>query len=190
MSIRTILRVFVGALFLAVLITLGATDGFLLEQGVLTAPPPSGPAPLPVTKRAGPAIPPLLEELGYEAKLQRESNLLEQVTPPDLPIDYRTILQVDRLGTVAWIDTPQSKAVFRDLKQKLLRTFSNKLSSLIDETTQAPDGPVVNRLSFSDPAISPDRFVFLRVRERLYEIHIAPGQEAALDPLLAALASR
>lgn len=143
-----------------------------------------------MAKKSGPDIPALLRELQIDAKLQRESNLLEQVTPVGLPIDYRTLLDGDRIGSIAWIDGPQAKRSFTDLKQKLLQTFSPELKDLVDETTQAEGGPVVNRLSFIDPAISTDRFLFLRVRERLYEIHVTPGREAVLDRLLTALSHR
>jgi hypothetical protein len=170
---------------------LGAADGLLLEQGALDPAALPPPAAVPVAKRDGPDVPALLAELGYDARLQREQSLLEQVAPAGVPVEYRVLLSgSDRQGAVAWIDAPDAKAAFKDLKQKLLQTFSAGLKDLVDETTQKEGQPVVNRLSFRDPAVSPEQFVFLRIRERLYEVHIAPGQEAALAPLLEALPAR
>lgn len=168
-----------------------AADGWLLEQDALSAPAALPAVTIPVAKRDGPDVTALLGELGYDAKLQREQSLLEQVAPNGVPVEYRVLHSgSDRQGAIAWIDTPDAKAAFNDLKRKLLQTFSAKVKDLVDETTQQPGQPVVNRLSFRDAAISPEQFVFLRIRERLYEIHITPGQEAAVEPLLQALPAR
>ncbi len=175
---------------MATLTLLGTADAVLLEQGALTVAPQPVDEAAPVAKKSGPDIPALLQELNFDARLQRESNLLEQVTPVGLAIDYRTLFDDGRFASIAWIDGAQAKRSFTDLKQKLLQTFSPQLQELVDETTQDPEGPVVNRLSFIDPAISPDRFIFLRVRERLYEIHVTPGREERLTGLLQALATR
>lgn len=174
----------------AILAVLGTADAVLLEQGALAIKPLPLDETVPVAKKTGPDIPALLAELNLDARLLRESNLLEQVTPVGLAIEYRTLFEDGRLGSIAWIDGAQAKRSFTDLKQKLLQTFSGQLRELVDETTQAPDGPVVNRLSFIDPAISADRFIFLRVRERLYEIHVTPRREASLAGLLKALTTR
>ncbi len=166
-------------------------DGLLLEQAALEPPDPALVVTVPVAKHEGPDVPALLAELGYDARLQREQSLLEQVAPTGVPVAYRVLLLGEsRQGAIAWIDTPNAKAAFNELKQKLLQTFSSRVQDLIDETTQAEGQPVVNRLSFRDPAISPEQFVFLRIRERLYEVHIAPGQEEALSLLLEALPAR
>lgn len=162
-----------------------------MEQDALDAPAFAPIATVPVAKREGPDMPALLAELGYDGRLQREQSLLEQVAPVGVPVEYRILFAGDtRQGAIAWIDTPNAKSAFNDLRQKLLKTFSTGLKDLVDETTQAEGQPVVNRLSFRDAAISPEQFVFLRIRERLYEVHVVPGLEDAIAPLMEALPAR
>jgi hypothetical protein len=161
-----------------------------MEQGALVVAPPAPTTPSAVAKRPGIDVPALLKELGFETKFQHESTLLEQVAKTTIPIEYRTLLINDRIGSIAWIDGPTAKSTFTSLKEKLLVFFSSNVTNVVDETVQQPGQPVVNRLSFLDPAISPERFVLLRIRERLYELHITPGQEKAIDPLISALMTR
>lgn len=88
---------------------------------------------------------------------------------------------------MSWLENSDVKTIFGNLKQGLQEQFSSKLSDLRDETITVPDGPPVNILSFVDPALSSERLIFLRVRTRLYEIHVAKNGETIVDQLMAEL---
>ncbi len=104
------------------------------------------------------------------------------------PVEARVILKDnDRLAYFAWIDSPDAKITFTALKEALKTSFSSQLQDLVDETQERPDKPVRNVLSFLDPAIHSERVLFVRVRQRLYEFHIAPGREADIQGLMDAL---
>ena len=93
----------------------------------------------------------------------------------------------DRAFLMSWLENDDVKTIFGNLKQALQGQFSSKLTDLRDETVTAPDGPPVNILSFVDPALSSERLIFLRVRTRLYEIHVAKNGETIVDQLVAEL---
>lgn len=93
----------------------------------------------------------------------------------------------DRAFLFSWIDSNDAKSIFSSLKQELSEQFSGKMTDLIDTTKTGDSGPPVDILSFTDPTLSAERVMFLRVRTRLYEIHIAENGEDMLDSLVAAL---
>lgn len=93
----------------------------------------------------------------------------------------------DRAFLFSWIDNDDAKTIMSSLKQALSEQFSGKLTDLVDETRTQDSGPPVDVLSFTDPTLSPEKIMFLRVRTRLYEIHIAKNGSDALDALVAEL---
>lgn len=97
------------------------------------------------------------------------------------------LLNNDRAALFSWIENDDVKNVFSALKQALQEQFSPKLTGLIDETQTPENGPPVDILSFTDPSISPEHVVFLRVRNRLYEFHIAAKGEDSIKALIAEL---
>lgn len=92
----------------------------------------------------------------------------------------------DRIGSVSWIDG-DAKQSFIALKEALLAAFSAKVEGLSDTTLQEPGLPIRNVLTFRDPSLSEETLTFVRVRERLYEFHAAPGKEAMMAQVLDAL---
>lgn len=94
------------------------------------------------------------------------------------------LLNNDRAALFSWIQDDDVKTIFNGLKQALQEQFSPKLSGLVDETVTQDKGPIVDILSFTDPAISAEKVVFLRVRTRLYEVHITPKSEATMQRLI------
>jgi hypothetical protein len=132
---------------------------------------PTEGAPAPVAKAQGIDVIIALNARGYTVTDSSESALIAQTT--DVPVMVHPILSSgDRIGSVAWIDTPKVKQLMNTLKDALLPTFSPALTDLRDETLAEPGSPVRNVLSFRDPGISSDRIVIVRVRERLYEFHV------------------
>lgn len=93
----------------------------------------------------------------------------------------------DRAALLSWVENDDVKTLFSLLKQTLQEQFSPKLSGLVDETRTQESGPPVDVLSFVDPAISPEKILFVRIRNRLYEFHIAAKGEDAIDRLVAEL---
>ncbi len=93
----------------------------------------------------------------------------------------------DRAALFSWIESDDVKTVFSALKSALQEQFSPKLQNLVDVTRTPENGPPADVLSFSDPAISPESIMFLRVRNRLYELHIVEKSKNAIEQLIAAL---
>jgi len=93
----------------------------------------------------------------------------------------------DRAFFFSHIQSGNVKKILGALKLALQEEFSADLKDLVDETRTPDDGPPVDYLSFLDPAISSERIVFLRVRDRLFELHIAENGQSMIDDLLADL---
>ncbi len=93
----------------------------------------------------------------------------------------------DRAFLVSWLESSDVKAIFAGLKQALQEQFSSKVTDLIDETRTPENGPPVDYLSFIDPVLSPERIVFLRVRSRLFELHIAKNGDDIQEALVSEL---
>ena len=175
------------ALFLA---GLGTVDAYLTEDvlpaAVIEAPTLGAkPSAQPVAKAEGPDVLKSMVELGFTLEVEKQTSLLEQVVPAGTPLQYRTLLlENDRAGYVIWADSPSVKTYFTALKEALLGSFSGQVTDLRDETSHESGRPVVNTLTFLDPTISEDRILFVRVQERLYELHLVRGKEELLQPLI------
>ncbi|TSC79189.1 MAG: hypothetical protein G01um101425_826 [Candidatus Peregrinibacteria bacterium Gr01-1014_25] len=93
----------------------------------------------------------------------------------------------DYAGSVTWMETADAKATLSAVKDALLPAFSPQVSGLQDITDGGDGGPVRNIVRFSDPALSVDAVVLLRVRNRLLEIHVAAGHEEKMEKAIEAL---
>lgn len=144
-----------------------------------------------VPKNSGPLLADVTSELGMSMQESKEESLLAPMVMGKAQAYSQVILKDDdRIGTVTWTESPQVKTWFIGLKEALLKEFTDKLTGLKDETLQEEGKPVRNVLSFSDPGISQEQIVLVRVRERLYEFHIAPGKDADMLALFQALTER
>jgi hypothetical protein len=141
---------------------------------------------------------------GFTAEETGEKSLLSAVVPEtsnsatSLPSGERSseggmvttrvlLMDGDRAGLLAWIETPSVKQVFLVLKESLHILFTPEVRDLLDEVQTTPGKAPRNFLTFRDPGISEERLVFVRVRERLFEFHIAPLKEDAIYKLVEAL---
>lgn len=141
-----------------------------------------------IPKKRGPDIVQKLTNAGYELRPVLEQNILQQIVPPGTPVQYRLIMQEgDRLGYVVWTETPSAKAYFVSLKEALLTFFSPAMEDLSDKTLREEGRPVVNIVSFHDPAISEERISFIRTQQRIFELHEALGKSAEIEELIAVL---
>ena len=117
----------------------------------------------------------------------RETSIMSLLFP-DTQISTLVLLKDnDRIGLLSWTESPRVKVQFLGLKEALHGSFSPAIADLIDETQQREGHPTVNLLTFRDTGISEERLAFVRVRERLYEFHIAQGQEDTVFALIDAL---
>ncbi len=141
-----------------------------------------------VAKQEGPDVLEVLNTQGIASETTTEESLLQRVMPPGATVQSRVLLKDnDRVAFFAWVESPEVKDYFTALKEALESSFSSAMRDLLDET-QNPDGkPSRNVLSFYDPAIHEDRLLFVRVRERLYEFHVAPGKEPIVNDMMEAL---
>jgi len=143
----------------------------------------------PVTKPAGVDIAVALKELGYETQESTDLSMIAQVVTGQ-PKTLVLLKNSDRVGSVTWIDSPQVKTFFISLKEGLLSAFSPNVKDLRDETLQGEGEPVRNILTFLDPGLSEERLVFVRVRERLYEFHIAAGKDTEMNALIEVITTK
>lgn len=142
-----------------------------------------------VRKLSGRDVLQTLSDLGFEASDTSELSILRSVIPAsEADVLTKALLKDgDRAGVIAWTESPQVKTYFLSLKEALHTSFSPRVEDLLDETQRIPGKPPRNFLTFIDPGLSPERMIFLRVRERLYELRIAEGNEEAMYQLVDAL---
>lgn len=143
----------------------------------------------PVAKQSGVDVKSALGQLGYETQSSTDLSMLSQVVSGQ-PQTLVLLKNSDRVGSVTWIDSPQVKTFFISLKEGLLSAFSPNVQDLRDETLQGEGQPVRNILTFLDPSLSEERLVFVRVRERLYEFHIAGGKDTEMNALIEVLTTK
>jgi len=143
--------------------------------------PPAG----AVVKKSGVDPQTIATQLNFTMEETSQKSLLSAVVrDPSLVTTRILLLDGDRAGLLAWIETPDVKQVFLVLKDSLATLFSPEVRDLLDEVQSPPGKAPRNFLTFLDPQLSEERFVFVRIRERLYEFHIAPGKDEAMYRLM------
>jgi len=156
-------------------------------EGSSSAATSAAPAPTGVKKQTGPNVIAVAEGQKFTATDGTgDQSLLAQVLPAEqVQTNVRVLMRGnDRAGLVAWVESPDVKLYFLSLKDALHASFSPGITDLVDALEQRTDRPPRNVLSFRDPGISEEKLVFVRVRERLYEFHIAEGKQAEMNALI------
>ena len=155
--------------------TAGSTPG-VIKKGVSTK------------KASGINVEDVLAKLQLVTQETNEASFLLLTAPDKSKVKTYVLLRNnDRAFLFSWMESDDVKSVFAGLKQALQEQFSGKVTDLVDETRSTPGGPPVDYLTFIDPVLSTERIVFLRVRTRLYELHVAENGDAALEQLAAEL---
>jgi len=197
---------------LTVLVALGTFDALLVENKklLIQLQQPEPPQEVAVVANSGSSSaaqsstapaggirkieePNVLEILTVEqfnfADPARERSLLEQIIPSGVATVQAKVLvkDGDRIGLIAWADSPQVKIYLLALKEALHSTFSPEMRDLVDEVQEREGKALRNLLTFLDPAINEERVVFIRIRERLYEFHVAEGKDAVVFDLIETL---
>lgn len=142
-----------------------------------------------IRKIQGPDVAMVLERFALTTTTNDELSILRTVIPVQQDTVHTLILlqNEDRAGAISWTESIHVKNYFLALKEALHASFSPRVKDLIDETQMIPGKPPRNFLTFFDEGISAERMVFLRVRERLYEIRIAEGHDELMFKLIDAL---
>lgn len=136
-------------------------------------------------KQTGVIVGDIFDRLGLTAQATTESSFLEALASANAGVQVVALLKDnDRAFLFSWLEHDEVKSMFSSLKQALQERFSGKVTDLIDETRSSADGPPVDVLSFFDPSLSAEKIFFLRVRNRLYEIHVAKNGEGVLGQLV------
>lgn len=156
-------------------------------------PPPGGPEDTKpgntggVRRHTGPDVLEALAANGFTFKdIKKERVILQTIVPEDTDAVHARILLIDgdRAGLIAWEQSPRVKKHFLILKEALHTAFTPEVTDLLDETQRREGKPTRNLLTFMDPGLVSERVVFIRVRERLYEFHVAPGASEAIFDLI------
>ncbi|MDD5623136.1 MAG: hypothetical protein PHI23_00300 [Candidatus Peribacteraceae bacterium] len=156
--------------------------------------PPVAEEPSPtggVKKQAGPNVLETAVSLGLTFEDTNEKSLIAGVLPEEEKgmIQQRILLvNGDRAGFIAWIESPFVKRDLLNLKEALHSAFSPQVRDLLDEVQRPEGSPPRNFLTFFDPAINEERVVIVRVRERLYEFHVSEAKKDVIFAFIEALA--
>ncbi|MDP7477545.1 MAG: hypothetical protein QF442_03795 [Candidatus Peribacteraceae bacterium] len=193
-------KIKITAGLLLLMLILGTADialveGFPSEQpseptttGRVDTNTPKPSKPLPpggVAKFSGPNIEKLLSDQGFRMAEAREDSILQRVVPEGVSIETHVMLRKgDRAGLIAWVNSPDVKRYYIVLKEALHSAFTPDVRDLLDETQRREGRPTRNLLTFFDPGIAPERVVFVRVRERLYEIRVSEGSSTEVFNLI------
>jgi hypothetical protein len=142
-----------------------------------------------VSKRSGASLEDVFKDQNIEATDTDQGSLLSRIVGSATSVHTQVLLKDnDRILLFSWVENPEVKEEFQAIKDTLHDAFSANVSNLEDISQTPSDGPPYNLLSFKDPAISDERIIFLRIRQRLYELHVADGKDTDAESLIAALA--
>ena len=145
------------------------------------SPPPVG----GVRKNDGPNVEKTLGLQGFSITDTSEKSILSTVvTGGDIVESKALLINGDRAGVVAWVSSPDVKKHYLVLKEALHTAFTPEVKDLLDETQRRENHPTRNLLTFFDPGLLSERVVFVRVRERLYEFHVAEGASDKIFDLI------
>jgi hypothetical protein len=189
MSLRT--RILTAVSFVAVLVALGTTDVLLTGKRMkfpalsASVSHPTQQEAIGVMRNEGASVPDILRSQSIETATSSEQSLLERIVPADAKVQTQILLKSnDRIALFAWIETPNAKTYFAALKDALHASFSPAVKDLRDDMELSSDRPARNILTFRDPAISAERITFIRIRQRIYELHTTDGKDADVQALM------
>lgn len=138
-----------------------------------------------VRKNDGPNVLKTLGLHNFTVKETSERVILSSIVTGGDTVETRALMRNgDRAGMISWVSSPNVKKHFLVLKEALHSAFTPEVQDLLDETQRRENHPTRNLLTFYDPGLLPERVVFIRVRERLYEFHIAEGASEEIFTLI------
>ena len=138
-----------------------------------------------VRKNDGPNIEKTLGLQGFSITDTSGKIILKNIVTNGDAVESKALLvDGDRAGMIAWVSSPDVKKHYLVLKEALHNAFTPEVQDLLDETQRRENHPTRNLLTFYDPGLLPERVVFVRVRERLYEFHVADGASDRIFDLI------
>jgi hypothetical protein len=194
MQLRSRILLSVG--FTTLLVALGASDAFL-TKGTMKFPSPltaqvapmanTGPS-AGIVRHNGPSVESILQAQSLALLPASQQSLLSRIVKDPSQVRTVALLKDDtRIALFSWMETSNAKTYFTALKDALHSSFSSAIQDLRDEMELSSTRPARNILTFKDPAIDPERIVLLRIRQRLFELHVTDGKNADVDALVEAL---
>lgn len=179
----------IGTLFTLILAGLATADVLILREPLFL--PASLQPQQPgqgIGRQQSPVVGDILQSQGIQTQPSDRPSLLERTLQGQEPVTTVILLKDnDRLGLLSWVESPRSKNLFSALREALLSSLSPSVKDLRDERLTPQDRPPRTELSFSDPALSDEKMTLMRIRDRIYELHVATGREATMAGLIDAL---
>ncbi len=188
-------KIFVTVVFIGALGTLGTLDALLLpsDVGAVMALQPhsnGNDASSGVDIHTGPDVTGILQSQHLTPTSDGTGNgslLSRIITDPATVQTYVLLKDNDRVALFSWTQSANVKEYFNAMRTALLKSFSPGVRDLHDDRVADPGKPVRDVLSFLDPQISDEKIILMRVQDRLYEFHVAPGKEMDVQGLMEAL---
>lgn len=138
-----------------------------------------------VSRQRDPDVFGALQALQITTSPTEQRSLLSRIVPEQVPLTSRVLFQNNEgIGFFAYVQSADVRAYFTALKDALHQSFSKDVRDLVDTMEAPTDHPVRNILSFVDPALSDDKIILVRVRERLYEFHVPLEKEPIILSLI------
>lgn len=123
----------------------------------------------------------IIHQNGFSTLASPDEGFLSDVLPDDLPRERVIVLKDgDRAAFLEWMETDAAERYFLILKTVLYGSFSDRVEGVQDEEWNAS----VHVLTFRDPELSEEWFVFVRAYDQLMELRVPSHQ---LDPIRALL---
>ena len=120
------------------------------------------------------------EKQGFTLTSSNEPNLLGSILADQSPVHTSVVLlNDDRVAFAAWTEAPDAELYFLVLKEALYDSFSKEVKDLLDES-RTESQTQFHILTFVDPSLSEERFVFVRINKLLIEFHIREGFEEVI----------
>jgi hypothetical protein len=180
--------------FFLVLIGLGILDSVFTGEELWypeVREPTETPGVTPPVKEPSKPLPNILGVLktqGITAQETSEVSLIRRVIPQETPVTTLVLLREgDRIGLLSWVESSDVERHFLSLKESLHVSFSPDVRDLRDEQQKQEGKPSRNILSFFDPSLGHERFIFIHIQKRLYELRIAEGKDEPMNSLIDAL---
>jgi hypothetical protein len=172
------MKLVVSSIFILLLGGLVVADAMLVEGWPPTAAPAVDVQKPGVVKQSANSPLAILAAAKLAVAKQSQPTLLEQVITNKQAIERFNILDDNTpIGSIAWYEGLEVNDYFIAMRESLFTSFSSSVKDLQDTTVRKPGSPTVEKLEFNDQQLAPGTTVFMRVRQRLYEIHIEDGFE-------------
>ena len=157
-------------------------------------------------------FPTIAQETGFEVLPMPagERSFLREILPPERQNILHALVLLhggDRIAGVTFYHSPNTEQHMSAVREAAFRQFSDTMVRLIDETVEREGIAPIAVLAFTDPAFAlgqaqgtlseatgpsrmggPERILFARIRDGLYEFHYPEEQEGWVQGVLFELA--